>query len=34
MVTTKMEREVVIISLIYIERLISNKGLELNTLNW
>ncbi|CAD8181112.1 unnamed protein product [Paramecium octaurelia] len=35
MTTTKMEREVAIISMIYINRLLSyNQGLEINCLNW
>jgi hypothetical protein len=34
MVMTKMEKEVIIISLIYIERFIFNTGLLLNSRNW
>ena len=34
MILTKMEKEVIIISLIYIERLIFNTGFILNSRNW
>ena len=34
MILTKMEKEVIIISLIYIERLIFNSGIIINTRNW